>query len=187
MIPNFERLVATYTPLVFAAALKVLRVPDQVEDVVQATWGKAWRAWQGGLPACPEAWLRKVARREALLLLRARTGRGKEKRQFAALTDEVIDRISDPDTRLPGRERKEADDPARSTERREAARTVLDHLERLPGQERCAVRMYHLDDASYDEIAAALRVPRGSVGALLTRARARLRGWLGDDPASFLP
>lgn len=47
-------------------------------------------------------------------------------------------------------------------------------LQELPPRDAAAVRMCHLENRSYAEIAAELQIPENSVGPLLTRARQKL-------------
>lgn len=58
--------------------------------------------------------------------------------------------------------------------------TDRDEVERLmgqlDGQEADVIRMYHLEGKSYQEISRTIGMPTNSVGPLLTRARAKLRG-----------
>jgi len=49
-------------------------------------------------------------------------------------------------------------------------------LKKLPEKERTVVRMYYLEGLSYEEISAELDVPVNSIGAILTRARKKMKG-----------
>ncbi len=49
-------------------------------------------------------------------------------------------------------------------------------LKRLPHRERTVVRLFYLEGRSYEEISTALNIPVNSVGAILSRARKKLRG-----------
>jgi RNA polymerase sigma-70 factor (ECF subfamily) len=68
-----------------------------------------------------------------------------------------------------------------SPERREAAvrppspeAGVLDELEKLPERERRALVLFHVEEASYQEIAAKLGIPSNQVGMVLLRGREML-------------
>lgn len=68
----------------------------------------------------------------------------------------------------------------------EEMRVVLEHgLARLKPAEREVLTLYYFEDLSYKEIADVLRVPVGTVGVRLARARKALRKHLPD--ASALP
>jgi RNA polymerase sigma-70 factor (ECF subfamily) len=49
-------------------------------------------------------------------------------------------------------------------------------LKKLPEKERTVVRMYYLEGLSYEEISEELDVPVNSIGAILTRARKKMKG-----------
>jgi RNA polymerase sigma-70 factor (ECF subfamily) len=49
-------------------------------------------------------------------------------------------------------------------------------LNKLPSRERAAVRLFYLEGRSYEEISTELNIPVNSVGAILARARKKLRG-----------
>lgn len=51
---------------------------------------------------------------------------------------------------------------------------VLEFLEKLPDQDRRALVLFHIEGASYREIAASLGVPGNQVGMVLLRAREKL-------------
>jgi RNA polymerase sigma-70 factor (ECF subfamily) len=49
-------------------------------------------------------------------------------------------------------------------------------LKKLPSRERTVVRLFYLEGRSYEEISRELSIPVNSVGAILSRARKKLRG-----------
>jgi RNA polymerase sigma-70 factor (ECF subfamily) len=49
-------------------------------------------------------------------------------------------------------------------------------IHRLDAREANAVRLYHLEGKSYGQISQAIGVPENSVGPMLSRARAKMRG-----------
>lgn len=54
-------------------------------------------------------------------------------------------------------------------------------LKKLPEKERTVVRMYYLEGLSYEEISEELDVPVNSIGAILTRARRKMKGEENGD------
>lgn len=60
-------------------------------------------------------------------------------------------------------------------------RDVLEFMEKLPEQDRRALVLFHIEDASYREIADQIRVPLNQVGMLLLRAREKLGRLLGKE------
>jgi RNA polymerase sigma-70 factor (ECF subfamily) len=61
------------------------------------------------------------------------------------------------------------------TRRSENLEEVEKLLRKLSGKEREVVRLYYLEERSYEEISTALNISVNSVGAILTRAREKLR------------
>jgi RNA polymerase sigma-70 factor (ECF subfamily) len=49
-------------------------------------------------------------------------------------------------------------------------------LKKLPSRERTVVKMFYLEGRSYEDISGELNIPVNSVGAILSRARKKLRG-----------
>lgn len=49
-------------------------------------------------------------------------------------------------------------------------------LKKLPSRERAVVRLFYLEGRSYEEISTELGIPVNSIGAILARARKKLRG-----------
>ena len=60
-------------------------------------------------------------------------------------------------------------------------------LRKLSGKEREVVRLYYLEERSYEEISTALNIPVNSVGAVLSRAREKLRKVTGAPNAHSRP
>ena len=52
---------------------------------------------------------------------------------------------------------------------------------RLPDKQRVAFELYAFEDRSYDQIAAALRIPKATVGTRILRARRKLRDMLTSE------
>jgi RNA polymerase sigma-70 factor (ECF subfamily) len=52
---------------------------------------------------------------------------------------------------------------------------VMRVLDKLPEEQRSAFRMFAFDGKSYDQIAAALRIAKATVGTRILRARLRIR------------
>lgn len=49
-------------------------------------------------------------------------------------------------------------------------------LKKLPSRERAVVRLFYLEGRTYEEISAELSIPVNSIGAILARAKKKLRG-----------
>jgi RNA polymerase sigma-70 factor (ECF subfamily) len=49
-------------------------------------------------------------------------------------------------------------------------------LKKLPSRERAVVRLFYIEGRTYEEISTELSIPVNSIGAILSRARKKLRG-----------
>lgn len=58
----------------------------------------------------------------------------------------------------------------------ETLEEVAKLLKKLPSRERAVVRLFYIEGRSYEEISSELKVPVNSIGAILSRARKKLRG-----------
>ncbi len=58
----------------------------------------------------------------------------------------------------------------------ETLEEVAKLLRKLPSRERAVVRLFYLESRSYEEISSELNIPVNSIGAILARARKKLRG-----------
>ena len=147
---RWHALYTAWRPTLYRSAA-LLVGEGEAEEVVQDAFERAMREPDFfGRVRDPLAWLRTVATRAALGRLRRRA---------------LLDRAQ----RFLGRQDHQVD-PRRTDI--EAA------LQRLPPKQRAAIVLRYYHDAPYSEIAAALDLDAESVGPLLTRARAALRGAL---------
>ena len=61
------------------------------------------------------------------------------------------------------------------------AATVMQALQRVDEHYRVPLAMFYLEDFSYKEIAEALELPAGTVMSRLSRGKAQLRAFLGEE------
>ncbi|MBS1716401.1 MAG: sigma-70 family RNA polymerase sigma factor [Armatimonadetes bacterium] len=76
-------------------------------------------------------------------------------------------------------------DPYEETERNSREARVQDAVAQLPEYQRAMIVMYHSENMSYEEIAAALDLPIGTVKSRLNRARLSIRDLLMKDEELF--
>jgi RNA polymerase sigma factor (sigma-70 family) len=148
---RFEDLYREYAADVYRYALAIMRNPADAEDVVQATFMNAWRAYSAGEePRAPLNWFISIAHNVCRLRFRTKSRRPREVEFEPAL----------------------AESPAQEGP---TARDVLDALAELPLNQRAALVMRELEGRSYGEIAGILGVSRSAVETLIFRARRSLR------------
>jgi RNA polymerase sigma-70 factor (ECF subfamily) len=74
------------------------------------------------------------------------------------------------------------EDPAEpEREQAEMRRAIEGGLEKIPPKSREVLILYYLEELSYQEIAEVLRVPLGTVGIRLSRARQALKTHLNPE------
>lgn len=155
----------------YLVALQLLGDREQAMDVAQDTVLKLIRSfdrYDGARPLTP--WVAAIARNLVVDLVRRRKVRRADSLES-----------------LLAEERIEVPDGADSPETRAGRRQLRDRLARavgeLPPAFREVVVLRDYQDLSYDEIAAALGIPRGTVMSRLHRARCLLRTALSPVPA----
>ena len=161
---SFEPLVAKYSPRLFATARRYARREDEIEDIVQEIWSKAYHklsSFRGEAPF--EHWLMRMAVRTCYDFLRSHQ-RNREN-TFTELTKEEDDWI----------ERVMAA-PEQVSEKAEAAKQLVEKLMKmLPPPARLIIQLLEIEDRSVKEISALTgwSVPLVKVRAF--RARAEMK------------
>ena len=141
--------------------LGVLRDPDRVSDVLQATFVKAIESGHQARSESLKAWLFRVALNEALVT-RRRTETG--------------DRI----TRKLAAWSRTGDRPEESLIRGETVEHVRRVLETLPAAQREVVRMRIYEEKTFARIADELGLPLGTVLTRMRLALDKMRQGLGE-------
>ena len=167
----FNVLVARHERPVYSVALRYMRNPELAEDVTQDTFLRAYHALDSfrneagyGL----RAWLLTIAANRARDVLRAQA------RRPTISLDETDDESSwEPEA--PG------ESPLEFAQRGELGELLERAIGALPPEQRLVVILSDVQGLPYDQIAAIVGVPVGTVKSRLNRGRARLRGILLDD------
>ncbi|NJD31081.1 MAG: sigma-70 family RNA polymerase sigma factor [Gammaproteobacteria bacterium] len=153
----FDLLVPAFQDRVFRLAYSILRDRAAAEDAAQETFVRVWKA----LPrfdgrAALGTWIYAITRNTCLMELRRR-------RPTVSFDDpestEAMHAAADIATGPAG-------DPERDN--------LLRLVDTLPRNQQEAVRLFYLEDRSYEAVAEQLGMPLGTVKNLLHRARKRL-------------
>jgi RNA polymerase sigma-70 factor (ECF subfamily) len=164
-----------YMSALYAAALRMTRNPSDAEDLVQETYLRAYRGFEGFQEGTNlKAWLYRILTNTFI-----NTYRAKKRRPEQTELDDVEDFYLY--RRLGG---LEAADANRSTES-EVLESIPDDevkaaLEAIPEQFRMAVILADVEGFSYKEIADILDVPIGTVMSRIHRGRRALQKELWD-------
>jgi len=158
----FDLLVLKYQHKVAGLIARYLRDPNEVQDVAQEAFIKAYRALGGfrGESAF-YTWLFRIAINAAKnhLASRGRRPPGTD------METEVAEQLDS------GRRLREMGTPENHLLSEEIAQTVQQALEELPDDLRTAIVLRELEGLSYEEIAEAMDCPIGTVRSRIFRAR----------------
>ena len=178
--PSLRQQAVELRPLVRAVVACVLREPPDHADVEDCTSEALRRALEekSEVHGPVRPWVLGIARHVALDTLRARQkqrARNVEVRADDApsSTNLVMDRLIDPAAG--------ADEQIEVAERAARVRRVL---QLLPEGPRSALQLFHMEGLSYQEIAARLEVPLGTVATWVTRGRKAMAEALEDEASA---
>lgn len=159
---RFRRAYAEDFESLLAYALRRVVHPEDAADVVAETFLVAWRRRQD-IPIVGEArlWLYGVARR---VLTNHHRGRVRRQRLGERLRQQIAASVPDPGSEVPER------------------LAVRAALAGLPEMDREVLMLTVWEGLQPHEVAVVLEVSPAAVRTRLSRARARLRGLVGDDP-----
>ena len=153
----FDLVVPAYKDRVFRLAYAILRDRAAAEDAAQETLVRVWKALPGfDGRAALGTWIYAITRNTCLMELRRR-------RPTVSFDDPDSTEAQHAATSI-------ATGPAEDPEHDNLLRLV----EALPRNQQEAVRLFYLEDRSYDAVAQRLGMPLGTVKNLLHRARKRL-------------
>jgi len=153
----FDLVVPAFQDKVFRLAYSILRDRAAAEDAAQETFVRVWKALPGfDGRAALGTWIYAIARNTCLMELRRR-------RPTVSFDDPDSDEAQRAAVAA-------ATGPAADPERD----NLLRLLGTLPRNQQEAVRLFYLEDRSYENVAEQLGMPLGTVKNLLHRARKRL-------------
>lgn len=164
-IERFGELVSRYEEKLLRYGRKFLSGPEDIEDIVQDVFIRAYENLQSYDPDQPfSPWIYRIAHNAFVNRLR--------KASHSPIT------LPDFDTIL---SHSAYEDPApRERQQKDMKQQVERGLEGIPPKYREALILYYIEELSYKEIAEVLQVPMGTVGIRLARARAALKNILPD-------
>ena len=158
----FGGLVERYERAVYNLTLRMLYDAEDAKDATQEAFFKAYRSLRTfKLGAKFSTWILAIA--------------------YNASLDRLAKRKRDSGIELPDRA-DPGPGPAEEAEREDEARRLRRSIDTLPEKYRAVITLYHLQGLQYDEIAAILGLPMGTVKTHLFRAKELLRKRLNGEP-----
>ena len=150
-----------YGRMVFATTYRILGRADEAEDALQEVFLKLIGVWDGRLRTAAVrdwgAYLRVMATRSAVSLLRAKASRRFESRQLS-------DNMAAPDRQ---------DSAVR--EKAERMQCLRKALTNLPERDASVFALRYFENLSYEQVAHEMNISVSQVGVILHRTRKQLR------------
>jgi RNA polymerase sigma-70 factor, ECF subfamily len=173
----FDALFVRHRRAVFSFLFRMVGEGTAAEDLTQECFLRVWRARERYQPSAAfRTWLFTIARRLALDELKRRQAHP------TVLTSDAAHEAEEEPVKLSSG--SEAANPQEIVMARELGRTLDAALRSLPKELREAAILRDVEGLSYDEIAAVLGCPLGTVKSRINAARTRLkavaREWLGE-------
>jgi RNA polymerase sigma-70 factor (ECF subfamily) len=173
----FELLLARFKDKVFRLAFSMMRNETQAEDVAQDVFVKIWKALPGYHgSASLSTWIYTITRNTCLTELKKRTTR-----PTVSLQEPELEAVADT---IPALQAADAEAGLEMD--------VEALLAELPEKYRQAITLFYLEQKAYEEVAAMLGIPLGTVKTLLFRAKKEMlkigtRQTRADSGAGILP
>jgi RNA polymerase sigma-70 factor, ECF subfamily len=171
----FGRLMRTHYESVFRLVLSIVHDEHTARDVCQEVWLTVWRnlkTFRG--EAKFSTWLHPIAVRRSIDQLRSRQRwLGRFLPFLSPAENEEGRGVAEPAA---------AGNPRQELEDREGVSRIERAIAALPPKHRAVLALREINGLSYDEIAAAVGIRRGTVMSRLFHARRLLAQKLGDSP-----
>jgi RNA polymerase sigma-70 factor, ECF subfamily len=167
----YKKLMQKYRDPIFNFIFKMVRDRQQVEDLTQEAFIKAFASLKNFNDEYAfSTWLYKIATNNSIDFIR------KRKLQMYSIDKPIESKDSDYTFELPD-DTYEAD---RSLISGQKSRLLNEAIAKLPEKYRKVIRLRHVEERSYEEISEELRLPIGTVKAHIFRAREVLYRHLRD-------
>ncbi|MDO8753272.1 MAG: sigma-70 family RNA polymerase sigma factor, partial [Anaerolineales bacterium] len=180
-LDSFNTLILHYQDSVFNTALRILGDEDLAQDAAQEAFISAFRSLSSFRGGSFKAWIMRTVTNACYDELRRQKRRPTTPLEPETSDGEEMDSpkwLADPGMT-----------PAQKSEADELEHAIQHCLDALPTNFRTAVVLADIQGMDYNEVAAAVRAPLGTIKSRLARARLRLRECLrGFEellPASF--
>lgn len=173
---SYKRLVNKYERALYYHILKMVKDKEQVEDLVQEAFVKAFDNLESyNTNYAFSTWLYRIATNHTIDYLR--------KKKLQTLS------IDKPRKTKSGEMEMQLEDHSAQTDRsiirKQRQNIVQDAIDELPVKYRKVIRLRHMEEKSYQEISEELGKPLGTVKAHIFRAREMLYKSLKDKRGQF--
>jgi RNA polymerase sigma factor (sigma-70 family) len=172
----FAELLSRYRDAIFFMLLKMVNNADDADDLTMEAFGKAFKSIRQYTPNYAfSTWLFKIATNNCIDFIRKRRGG----------TLVSIDQANENPDEVPIHIQTDELDPEESMISQQKIKLMRDIVSKLKPRYRRLVEMRYFSEMSYEEIAAELELPIGTVKAQLFRARELLFNILKSSGHKF--
>lgn len=171
----FRQLVDRHQRRAFAIALALVRDENDARELVQDAFLRVFKSlgsFQGGSSFF--TWLYRIITNLSIDLIR------KPGRQLADIDEARFESDESQEAEFPLLSRVDGADPADVVRRREIAKRLQAALDALPPYHRGVIVMREIEGLSYEEMAQAMNVSKGTIMSRLFHARQKLQKALAD-------
>lgn len=171
----FRKLVERHQRRAFAIALSLVRDENDAHELVQDAFLRVYKSlptFQGGSSFF--TWLYRIITNLSIDLLR------KPGRQTTDIDDERLNLDESKEADFPLLSRFDGADPTDVLRRQEMASRLTAAMDALPSYHRAVIVMREIDGLSYEEMAQAMGVSKGTIMSRLFHARQKLQRALAD-------
>jgi RNA polymerase sigma-70 factor, ECF subfamily len=174
-VAAFRSLVERHQRRAFAIALSLVRDENDARELVQDAFLRVYRglnSFQGGSSFF--TWLYRIITNLSIDLIR------KPGRQLADIDEARFESDESQEAEFPLLSRVDGSDPVDVVRRREIAGRLQAALDALPPYHRGVIVMREIEGLSYEEMATAMGVSKGTIMSRLFHARQKLQKALAD-------
>jgi len=181
----FEQLVARHEKSIYSLAMRILRRPEDAEDVVQQTFLSVLEQLERFVGHSQfRTWLVRVATNHALKILRKR--RGLPAVSMESVSEDNLASLPHPQFIAPWR-----DEPGQVAQQRETQELLAEAMDELDAKYKLVFLLRDVEGLSTEETAEAMGISVPNVKVRLLRARLMLRERLtqvlGDPQRQVIP
>jgi len=172
----YSKLVEKYERALYYHVRKMVRSNQVIEDLVQESFSKAFNSLDSYDDNYAfSTWLYRITTNHTIDYLR------KKKLQTVSMNKPIRTKEGDMERSLPDKETQ----TDRKVIRDERKNIITNAIENLPEKYRTVIKLRHMEELSYQEIAEKRDMPLGTVKAHIFRARELLYAALKDKRDTF--
>jgi RNA polymerase sigma-70 factor (ECF subfamily) len=172
----FRLLVERYQRKVYSVALGMVKDKEEAMDVAQESFAKVYKYLQHFKgDSSFYTWLYRLTLNACIDVLRKRASRKGEHVEF---NEEILVDMSEAHIGVLGA--RLGTNPQKSLLRRELAEKIEEALGELPEKHRAILLLRELEGMSYEDLAKALQIPKGTVMSRLFHARVKMQKLLSE-------